>query len=506
MPSLSTGLITTNQVLKGARRLGTNMPYVVGGVLQSPRVVLHDTTTLTAAMADSATWQASTTTSATPHIISLVGGAIEFASNTYTLDTGPTTGLNSIGNLNIDLDYLYDQLCVKQGGAPKYILAAVPRYDEPMTQQEAEEMGVGYFISLTPSGEFVVNEIVSSQSQVNICELGGWDQITWRVLNGCATCEDMELYNQRSISFCPLSFCIRGVAFILTEINEIGNCCNPMMNYSKCEFEQLRATAISIDSIKYKPQVGARVVNGVTMDPGSIDPGVYTLNEFFGTVQVPTPFAGDTTGTSGTNSSYFNSNTGSDFGDMNGPGSQVWKVSSITFFPNLDASMNCESGVTMQNPSSLEEVKAFVAKLTYNSGVINPCEPTTICGLGWDENEIRLTAREYDLGCCRQPAANQGNYPQIRRFITKENALGARWLGRVNPLYSAQSVISQRVAMGSHSHALHLYADPVPLLKFSIKEKVSVAAGMIDAVADTQANIVIDPESIELMSGSFLGY
>lgn len=504
MPSLSTGLINSNQVLAGARRLGTTMPYVVGGVTQAPRFVLHDPATLTAAMVNSATWSASQTTSTTPNIISLVGGAIEFAGNTFSLDTGPVPGANTSNNLNIDLDYLFSQLCVKSSSGADYILAAVPRYNEPMTQAEAEAMGVDYFLALTPSGEFIAHKFMDPKCLANICEVGGWMQLKQRIMDGCASCQDMELFNScNDDNLCgPSMLCIKGVAFILAEVQDVGNCCNPLNNYSKCEFERLKATLFNIDSIRLSPDP---IANTAGTDLGSTDPGIYTLNEFFGSLAVPIPFPLDTTASAGTNSSYYGvPSIGSDYGDGNGPGTQLWKISSITFYPNIDEALNCGEGRTLQAPTDLAEVKAFLARLTYVNPNLNPCEPNQ-CGLGWNEADIRLVAREYDLSCCSQPQADQGNHPQIRRFITKRDAIGAGWLGRVNPIYTDQASLSPRFGMHTSSFAMHLYANPVPLLKFSIKEKIDPVAPAIDGVSDPQANVIIDPTSLQVVSGSYLG-
>ena len=505
MSFLSTGFFNPNQVLAGARRLGTIMPYVVGGVVQPPRFVLHDTTTLAAAMADYPTWLASQTTSAAPHIISLVGGSIEFGGNTFPLDTGPVPGANTSNNVNIDLDYLFSVLCVRTTGAPEYILAAVPRYNEPMSQAEAEEMGLNYYLSLTSSGEFVARKFMDPRCAANLCEVGGWMQLKQRIMDGCATCEDMELFNScNDENLCePSMLCIKGVAFILVEIQQIGNCCNPLNNFTRCEFEKLKATLFSLDSLKLSPDP---VANTAGTDPGSTDPDVYTLNEFFGSVAVPTPFPLDTTGTQGTNSSFFGvPSVGTDYGDGNGPGTQLWKISSITFYPTLEEALNCGMGRTLQAPSDMEEVRAFLARLTYSNPDANPCDPN-MCGLGWDEAEIRLVAREYDLSCCSQSQMDQGNYPQIRRYITKRDAVGAPWLGRVNPVYSDQVAMSPRLGLSTASYAMHLYANPVPLLKFSIMQKVDPAAPATDGISDPQANVIIDPASLQVVPGSFLGF
>lgn len=499
MPSLSTGLLNNSQVLAGARTLAASSPYVIGAVLQAPRVVLHDATTLAAALASPTAWNASTTTAATPNIISFVGGTVEFGGMVFPLDTGPATGANKVGNVSIDLDYLYSQLCVKSPVCPEYIVAAVPRYDEAMTEQEARARGLSYYLSLSSTGEFVARRVINEACMATFCGAGGIEGLYMKYINGCADCDEMAVLFDCLNDTCSKGMCIKGVAFILAEVCPTGNCCSGSVNYSKCELEQILATLPSVNSVRLYPQVGT-----FGTDTGVTTAGMYTLNEFFGTTTTPTPFPDDLTGTAGSNSSYLGSpSIGSDFGAGNGPGSQLYRLQSISFFKDEAALANCDSPVVIQSPSSMSQVNATIAKLIFADPNTNPC--VINCGYDWDPNEIRIVAREYDLSCCNFNPTSQGAYPKINKFITKRDAIGAPWLGRINPAYSEDAQVSLRLPnVSSGGGALHYYANPIAIAKFSIKTLVPPVAPAT-AVTDPASNVQIDPASVVLMPTFFLG-
>jgi hypothetical protein len=499
MPSLSTGLINNSQVLVGARTLAASSPYIPGAVLQAPRVVLHDPITLAAAMASATAWNASTTTSATPNIISFVGGSIEFGGMVFPLDTGPATGSNKVGNVSIDLDYLYSQLCIKNTVCPEYIIAAVPRYDEAMTEQEARARGLSFYLSLASTGEFVARRVINEACMGTYCGAGGIEGLYMKYINGCADCDEISVLFDCLNDTCSKGMCIKGVAFILAESCPASNCCSSSANYTKCELEQILATLPSVQSVRLFPRVGA-----FGTDIGVTTAGMYTLNEFFGTVATPTPFPDDTTGTAGSNSSFLGSpSIGSDFGEENGPGSQLYRLQSISFFKDEAAVNSCDSPVVIQSPSSMAQVNATIDRLTFVDPNTNPC--VVNCGYGWDANEIRIVAREYDLSCCNFDPTNQGHYPKISRYITKRDAIGAPWLGRVNPAYSEDSQISLRLPnVSSGGGALHYYANPIGIMKFSIRSLTAPVAPNT-AVTDPNPNVIIDPASVVLMPTFFLG-
>jgi len=499
MPSLGYGLMNSAQVLWGARKPGTIKTYVTSGVIESPRVFLHNATTLAAAMASGNDWATQTQQALTDaHIISFVGGAIEFDGKRFTLDTGPAPadgGINNVGNSNIDLDLLSDYLCVGEP-CPEYVLAAVPRYDEPASQAEAEAMGVNYFITMTSQGEFEATFFTSSSCNFSACKYGSFYALEQAVRNGCASCEDAQAYydcvGERD---CPtLMLCIRGVAFVLAEVCDMSNCCNPAQNLNRCQFEQLIATYGGLPSIRLRPITTADT--GTPPDPGVTDEGVYTLNEFFGSTTNTQPFTGDTV-TGGSNSSFRNG-VGIDYGNGNGPGSELWRIQSIEFYPSSNLATGCEQGKSLMYPSSMSEVRDFVNILTAPLGT-DPCNPT--CGHGWSEADIRIIAREYEMPCCDTPPTQQGDQPELRRMITKQQtgAAGPSWLGRINPLYKQSRGASLRLPYRPSASALHWYADPVSLVRFRISD--------IDPDDDplTTPNVVIDTTSVTYQVRHLIG-
>lgn len=462
MPSLSTGLHNSAQVLRGARRPATIKTYVTGGVTRRPTAVyLHDTASLTAG------YDVDPGAVARAHIISIVGGAIEFDGREVSLDTEEN------GN-HIDLDLLANMLCAANPDCPEYYVAAVPRYDMPSTKQEAKALGVNYTVQLTSTGEWTLRYFLGSECEAMTCG-GSMAELEKKILNDCITCEERRAYYKCKAAMdkmgdpsCrPSMLCIRGVSFVLLDTCPQNTyCCDTIGGLSDCEFKALMATIGDTKSIFLEPiDTGTDAVT---------TSGYYTI-EIGGTGEFYT-----------SNSSYHN-NVGSNYGDGNGPGTKLAKIKSLTVYPDIASAQACIGGQTIMYPETQEDIdkqlRIFTTPLPDD-----PC--ATPCGLGWDPTTMVATAQEYEL-CCSLPYDRQGDKPEIRRTLTKRDA-DLPFMGIINPIYNTGSNVSLRFPHASTSSPMTFYADPVPLFKFSLSN--------VDTTIDPP-EVTIDPNSLEYEFG-----
>lgn len=470
MPSYSPGIHFTNQVLRGARRPATIKTYVYGLVQTPSTIFLHGD----GLVVDETNYNTETNP-ARAHIISLAGGSIEFDGYSFELDT------NTFNN-HINLDLIANLLCPDRGGSPEYILAAVPMYDEPISKAEAIERGLDWYLQLSPSGEWVAKYFMGEDCDGALGCAGGFQQLEKLVLSGCATCEQQKAYYRCAEALQKMGMpnchsdmlCIKGVNYVLFETTPQSNRCCNVGDLTSCDWQELAATSGTMAGRTLMPSPDSAV------DPVTTE-GYYTIGLSSGG---PWEFY--------TSNSSFHQGVGSDYGDGNGPGTDLSRLHSITIYRDIDAAMECRDARVLMYPSSVEEIDRFITKLTTPLPA-DPCEEP--CGLGWDPDTLVTSVKEFEV-CCSLPVGQRGDHPHIRKTITKRDAT-VPFLGLVNPIYFEDLGMSLRVPKPmSTGSALTYYADPVPLFRFRLED--------VDKTVDPPT-VTIDLESIVPMWGYMSG-
>lgn len=152
-------ILSTNQLTPGGRNYNKDYPYIIGNVTTKPTVAVDGVVTTE---------------------IDFTGGEIEFESFKFSLD-GLSFDVADLGSL------------VANG--QKFILAAVPGYDEPTSQAAAESAGVDYYVTSTKLGESLLHYYIPSAIQTQVDAAGGISKLQKLVLNGLATTSQVSLYN-----------------------------------------------------------------------------------------------------------------------------------------------------------------------------------------------------------------------------------------------------------------------------------------------------------------------
>jgi hypothetical protein len=508
MPSLS---YNTEFLMRHARTLGTIRTYVPGGVAVAPEsIILHDTATLTTAMggaydvarlvpANRATWEAQLAAyvpPADPHIISFLGGVMEFGAREYTMDSGPIVNNGDLFHSQVvDLEEIWDLL-----STGSYILAAVPDYGEPKLPTEASNLGLDYYINRDSNGEFILQYAEDPVLASIVAAAGGYSKLQSLMLNGTATPLQKQALYKMANSRVMIDMCIKGVRYILQKVADAPFCCNGGVNYSLDTIRILTQGSIDLPGSPFTTTLatGASAF-GLTANFGGLIDGVYPIATFF----AGAPASPNTTLIPGepvpavinANISYLRG-VGPDFGPAgvaigaasNGPGSELGYLKGITFYESQrDAELRI-NGRTLVEPKSYEEIETFLAFLMAQPGD-NVCDPCS--GLGW-ETVAFVTATYFDLtDSCYAPQSEQGIHPIDLGFITANNIISngpdIGWLGRVNPVYSQGSNIPI-YAPGAGASALHMHANPVPIVRFDIE---------VDPAAVAPAtHVTIIPESV----------
>lgn len=456
----STGISSINQIFQGGRRPGVVKPYIDGFVKQKANLFLHgDGITV-----DETNYNTDTNP-ARAHIISLEGGLIDFDGRVFTLDT------QEHGS-HINLDLIAPHLCAKTGEAPEYILAAVPSYDEPMSVSEAQAAGLNWYLTQECNGEFVTNYFLDPECESIVACSGGFTSLKRRVMDGCATCEEIKAYNKcaeaREEMEMPRSvdtLCMRGVSFVLLEVKAQNTYCCDTGDLDDCELKKLIASGSTVAGKTLTPAITG--IDAVTTA------GFYTIGlsdagpwEFY------------------TSNSSFHQGVGYDYGDGSGPGTNFNRIFSITVYKDITAANECRDGRVISYPGSVADIDRAISKYIAPLAV-DPCSES--CGLGWDPDTMVAVVREIKLDCVL-PRAERGDKPKVYRTITKAEG-HYNFLGIVNPIYRGNCLHSYQINYTNHHLSpLTKWATPVPLVKFSLSAVNKVAI---------PPTVTIDPTSIE---------
>lgn len=208
------GLLNSNQVLQGARTAAGTKTYAQIVVLQQP-----------------------TYTVATS-VVTFTGGILEVEGKQVSL-AGMTFDLADASSL------------VTSG--QKFVLAAVPSYEEPLSRAAAEAAGLNYYVSNTVEGETVAYSFIPSEIEQAVVTKGGATALSTRVYNGTATNSDITVFNAYSealerlrdprYALAPLPV-KTDVDFILAEVvdqSNASNKVNALLNKTQGEFNLLRS-------------------------------------------------------------------------------------------------------------------------------------------------------------------------------------------------------------------------------------------------------------------------
>lgn len=513
MPSLKHN---TEFLMRHARTLGTIRTYVPGGVAVAPdAVILHDTATLDAAVggaydtarldvANRPTWEAHLATHTPPaaaHIIAFLGGVMEFGAREYTMDSGPMTSNNDLFHSQaIDLEEIWDML-----STGSYVLAAVPDYGEPKLPSEAAALDLDYYITRDGNGEFMLQYAEDPFIAGIVAQAGGYSRLQAMMLNGTATALQKQALYKMANSRVMIDMCIKGVRYILQKVADAPMCCSTGMTYSIEMVRMMVNSALEVPGSPFTTTLadGSNAF-GLTPTYGGLLDGIYPIATFFAGAPVSpdtTLIPGEPVATA-VNANISNlRGVGPDFGPItdppvaigdasNGPGSELAYLKGITFYETQrDAELRI-NGRTLVEPQSYEEIEAFLAFLMQQPGDgTNACDPCS--GLGW-ETVAFVTATFFDLtNACSAPQSEQGIHPIDLGYFTANNVTSfgsdIEWLGRVNPVYSQGSNIPI-YAPGHGASALHMHANPVPIIRFDI---------MVDPAAVAPApHVTILPDSV----------
>jgi len=151
-------LLNTNQLTPGGRNFNKDYPYIVGNVKTKPTVAVDGVTTTQ---------------------LNFTGGTIEFDDLQFAFPG--SFDLADAGSLLVD-------------GA-KYIVAAVPGYEEPVSQAAAEAAGVDYYVTTGANGESILHYYIPAAIQTQVDAAGGVAALQRLVLSGNATQAQVSLYN-----------------------------------------------------------------------------------------------------------------------------------------------------------------------------------------------------------------------------------------------------------------------------------------------------------------------
>lgn len=378
------GLLNTHQLLSGARRPGTIKTYVTSLVKERP--------TITAPAGGQVT---------------MTGGIVEFDGRDWSLD-----------GLSIDFDLAAPLL----KSNTEYVIAAVPKYEEPIDKATAEAAGLNYYITQDPTTkEFYASYFMPSAVEASVLPYGGWDALQKKAFTVGISGAEKLAFDQFSEELSKLSdprftgklMNIKGVEFILAEVYPQDNSGVPdrTLVMDEGEFTYFLSSQGFVPSNRLTTQ--------------------YTITD---------PVAG--TGT------FFTAATG---GGLPVPPSQkMYRLSSIHLYKDA--------------PSAAANINPFPLGGTTANDLIEAYDFVTAPspdGLGW--TTVYAVAYEYYMPSF-MGLGHVGYEDGVVRFITKEQV---RAYGRVNPIYLHDSFAPLRVGgiRAMARPALMWYADPASLVK-----------------------------------------
>jgi len=185
------GLMNSHQVLRGARRPGQAVPYVLAGVTRRP-----------------------TATLAGP-VVTFADGVIEFEGFSYPLGA-------AFDFSTIPAPMLKDGAC--------YNIYAVPRYNEYPSRAAAEAAGANYYTYMS-NGDTYADFFFPSEVEAMLASAGGINEIWERISNGVATPAERAAYDQYTTALQDMQdphyvgnqFPIVGVDFVVAEAVDQDN-------------------------------------------------------------------------------------------------------------------------------------------------------------------------------------------------------------------------------------------------------------------------------------------
>lgn len=408
------GLLNTHQLLSGARRPGTIKTYVTSLVKERP-----------------------VTTAATGGIVSFAGGIIEFDGKDWSLD-----------GLSINLD-LAAPLLVSN---TEYVIAAVPKYLEPIDKTTAVTAGLRYYVYQNPTTkEFYAGYFMNPAIEASAIQYGGYNAIQKKAFTiGLSGAEKLvfdqyseELQRMSDPRYTGKLMGITGVELILAQVYPQDNSSSPdrTLRMTESEFTYFLSSQGFVPS--------ARLTTTFT---------------------VTDPVAG--TGT------FYTASTG---GGLPVPPSQkMYRFSSVALYKDAaSAAANINpfplSGVTQND---MIEAHDFVTAASPD-------------GLGWGPTVYAIAYEHYMTSYTA--LGHEGYEDGVVRFITKEQV---RAYGRVNPIYLDDTFFPARVGgIGAKAKsALMWYADPAALAKVKTGACTPSNADIVATFGVSGVEIVRDDE------------
>lgn len=385
------GLLNSHQILSGARRPGTIKTYVTSLIKERPTPTVDAAGTVT-----------------------LDGGVVEFDGRDWSLD-----GL--VLNLDTSAAYLKSNT--------EYVIAVVPKYDEPLSRTDAETnvaftgKGINYYIeqdSLTK--EFYAKYFLPSAVEASVLPYGGWTALQLKAFKqGLIPAEKLvfdnfseELNKLSDPRFTGKLMPITGVEFIVVETYPQDNSSSPdkTLQMTQADFEYFLSAQGMVPSKRLAPTAPYTITDAV---------------------------AG--TGT------FYTTTTGG--GLPIAPGSKLYRLSSIALYSSAANAATNTNPFPVGSPTREDLIEAF-------NFVTEPSPD----GLGW--TNVFAAAYEYYM----PSYMSQGHTAYedgVVQFITKEQV---RSLGRINPVYLEQLMGPLRTSIKKNARpALMWYADPAAIIK-----------------------------------------
>lgn len=450
--------------------------YTSIGVVKEPTVILHSAATAgaktvnpdgTVSYATIGTIPA--TAPAEANIIAFKGGKAEIGGSIYDLDTTIAPG-ESI-NLSDVARFVSKYSATKLG--PEYVIAAVPKYAEPLTKAQAQAMGVNYTVqSSNLNGEFVAVYHVDPLAEqdllnYNIANPGtplDYPSLVTKRMKGILTPEENQLLRvleeaketlkDGRVTGGPLDPI--GVSYVLASLQEYPSYPSGSNVFVSTDaaFREFYASYVGeMPSKRLRPTAGYYTV------------GLIAGGALGGSLPDP---AGDFY----TNTTSF---TASNIGSADAPGVKFERLKSIVLYETAaDAAANINGYPVNFNAGTKE--------LAFSNAVEELTSPSSVGGLGW----ATVFANAYEYYVETFSAGSQFNrHAELTGFIHKENVgvaygttLEKGFLGHLNPVYLDNSQGSNVFAAEPNPKSqLTYYADPCPLIRIRV--------GNCDPVAGT---------------------
>lgn len=201
-----------HQVLKGARTGAGEKTYALSFVKAKP----------TASVATS--------------VLTLTGGTLELEGKDYSLAS--TLDVATLGTL------------IAPGQT--FVVAAVPKYNEPASQSAAEAAGLNYYVQRNLEGdEFYARPFIPADISAAVAAAGGLVELTDRVYKGAASASDITIYNQyseaaerlRDPRYAIFPLAPIGFEFVLAQVTPQDNSpkANALLGKSLADFNLIRS-------------------------------------------------------------------------------------------------------------------------------------------------------------------------------------------------------------------------------------------------------------------------